>query len=293
MAKEKHAPFWFGGSASCMAAVCTHPLDLVKVRLQTAGKLSPGMAKTAINILEREGIRGLYSGLSASLLRQVTYSTTRFGAYDAIKNVMTPPGGQQPGFATLVFISFGAGAIGGLAGNSADIINVRMQQDLANPPEKRRNYKNAFDGLVRMMREEGPTAMFRGVWPNILRAGLMTASQLATYDQAKALLLKLPFFEDGVTTHFSASLLSGLIATTICSPVDVIKTRVMSSHDAQGILHLLTDITKHEGLKWVFRGWVPSFMRLGPQTILTFVALEQHKRVWRWLNEEKHSEAAI
>jgi hypothetical protein len=78
MAKDQNTPFWFGGSASCMAAVCTHPLwvlysathwaggswlecvrcirDLVKVRLQTAGKQSVGMAKTAMNIIRHEGV---------------------------------------------------------------------------------------------------------------------------------------------------------------------------------------------------------------------------------------------
>lgn len=139
-----------------------------------------------------------------------------------------------------------------------------MQQDLANPPEKRRNYKHAIDGIVRMVKEEGgPKSLFRGVWPNTLRAGLMTSSQLATYDEAKAYLMKTEYFDEGVMTHFTASLISGLVATTVCSPVDVVKTRIMTSHDAQGIVHLLTEITKHEGLRWVFRGWVPSFMRLG------------------------------
>jgi len=137
-----------------------------------------------------------------------------------------------------------------------------MQQDLANPPEKRRNYKHAIDGLVRMTREGGPGALFRGVWPNTLRAGLMTSSQLATYDIAKMQLLKLSCFPDGIATHFTASLISGLIATTICSPVDVVKTRIMSSRDSQGVMHLLADITKKEGLRWSLRGWVPSFMRL-------------------------------
>jgi dicarboxylate transporter 10 len=145
----------------------------------------------------------------------------------------------------------------------ADIINVRMQQDLANPPEKRRNYKNALDGLIQMARKEGFGSLFRGLWPNTIRAGLMTSSQLATYDQAKSLLLKLSYFQEGVMTHFIASLISGVIATTVCSPVDVIKTRVMTSHDSQGIVHLLSDITRKEGLGWAFRGWVPSFMRLG------------------------------
>ena len=113
------------------------------------------------------------------------------------------------------------------------------------------------------IREEGAASLFRGVWPNTLRAGLMTSSQLATYDQAKLYLLATAYFDDGIKTHFVASLISGLIATTVCSPVDVIKTRVMTSHDKQGIVHLLTEITRHEGLRWAFRGWVPSFMRLG------------------------------
>lgn len=114
-----------------------------------------------------------------------------------------------------------------------------------------------------MGREEGPRSLFRGIWPNTLRAALMTAAQLASYDQFKAYLLKMRMFEDGLLTHFTASLLSGLVATTICSPVDVIKTRIMTSHDTHGIVHLLADITRKEGVSWMFRGWVPSFMRLG------------------------------
>jgi len=209
-----------------------------------------------------------------------------------MKNRTQTPG-RQIGFGKLLFMSFSAGWIGGLAGNPADVINVRMQQDLANPPDKRRNYKHALDGLLQMTRDEGFGSLFRGVWPNTLRAGLMTSCQLATYDQAKRLLLKLPYFEECVMTHFTASLMSGLIATTVCSPVDVIKTRIMTSHDSHGIMHLLTDVTKNEGLRWVFRGWVPSFVRLGPQTILTFIALEQHKNIWCWLNDSQIAHVAI
>lgn len=114
-----------------------------------------------------------------------------------------------------------------------------------------------------MGREESIRSLFRGIWPNTLRAALMTAAQLATYDQFKSYLLLTPFFVDGVWTHFIASLLSGLVATTICSPVDVIKTRVMTSHDNHRIMHLLAEITRKEGVSWMFRGWIPSFMRLG------------------------------
>ena len=176
-----------------------------------------------------------------------------------------------------------SGFLGGIAGNPADVLNVRMQHDAALPPSKRRNYANAVDGLIRMTREEGWRSLFRGVWPNSMRAVLMTASQLASYDKFKDILLTHTSLKDDLTTHFTASILAGLVATTICSPVDVIKTRVMSAKEKEGVLKLLTRIYRHEGLSWMFRGWVPSFVRLGPHTVATFIFLEQHKKIYRRL----------
>ena len=178
-----------------------------------------------------------------------------------------------------------SGFLGGVAGNPADIINVRMQHDAALAPDKQRKYKHAIDGIVRMVREEGMHSLWRGVWPNSMRAVLMTASQLASYDGFKRALLTNLNMKDDLTTHFTASFMAGFVATTICSPVDVIKTRVMSSHDSKGIRHLLGEIYKREGLGWMFRGWVPSFIRLGPHTIATFLFLEQHKKIYRRLKD--------
>lgn len=176
-----------------------------------------------------------------------------------------------------------SGFIGGVAGNPADVLNVRMQHDAALPPEQRRNYKNAIEGLVRMTREEGAKSLFRGVWPNSMRAVLMTASQLASYDGFKSLLIQYTPLSDNLTTHFSASFLAGFVATTVCSPVDVIKTRVMSSAESKGLATLMRDVYRVEGVGWMFRGWVPSFIRLGPHTIATFLFLEQHKKIYRSL----------
>ena len=111
----------------------------------------------------------------------------------------------------------------------------------------------------------------------------MTASQLASYDEFKRILVWKLGMEDSLTTHFSASFLAGFVATTVCSPVDVIKTRVMSAHTKEGLLTLLTRIWANEGVGWMFRGWVPSFVRLGPHTIATFLFLEQHKKIYRRL----------
>ncbi|EAW18863.1 putative mitochondrial dicarboxylate carrier [Aspergillus fischeri NRRL 181] len=285
--KKVHYPFWFGGSASCFAAMVTHPLDLVKVRLQTRGPGAPtSMIGTFGHILKHNGVLGLYSGLSAAILRQITYSTTRFGIYEELKSRFTSSS-SPPGLPTLVAIACASGFIGGFAGNPADVLNVRMQHDAALPPAQRRNYKNALHGLMQMTRTEGAASLFRGVWPNSTRAVLMTASQLASYDSFKRLCLEKLGMSDNLVTHFTASLMAGFVATTVCSPVDVIKTRVMTAPPTQtrghSLLGLLRDIYRKEGFAWAFRGWVPSFIRLGPHTIATFIFLEEHKKLYRAL----------
>ncbi|UPX15778.1 Mitochondrial dicarboxylate transporter [Ascochyta rabiei] len=277
-----HYPFWFGGSASCCATLFTHPLDLVKVRLQTqaASGAKLNMSQMFAHIARTDGFGGLYRGLSAAQLRQITYSMTRFGVYEALKERFTTAD-AKPSFLTLVGMASISGFLGGVAGNPGDILNVRMQHDSALPPEKRRNYKHALDGVIRMAREEGVASLWKGVWPNCGRAVLMTIGQLATYDGFKGLLLKYTPLQDNLNTHFTASFMAGFVATTICSPVDVIKTRVMSSHVKEGLVKLVTDITRQEGLRWMFKGWVPSFIRVGPHTVLTFLFLEQHKKYFR------------
>ena len=237
------------------------------------------MLSTFTHILRTVGPRGLYNGLSASLLRQLTYSTTRFGVYEHLKSTL--PSSNAPSFPVLIAMASASGFLGGIAGNPADVLNVRMQHDAALPVEQRRNYKNAIDGLVRMTKEEGFKSLFRGVWPNSMRAVLMTASQLASYDAFKSLLLTKTPLTDNLTTHFSASIMAGFVATTVCSPVDVIKTRVMSSGESEGLVKLLVRINRMEGPGWMFRGWVPSFVRLGPHTVVTFLFLEQHKKMYR------------
>lgn len=187
----------------------------------------------------------------------------------------------------MLAIASASGWLGGVAGNPADVLNVRMQHDAALPVAERRNYKNAVDGLMRMVREEGWRSLFRGIWPNSLRAVLMTASQLASYDVFKRNLVTYTGLrEDELTTHFTASFLAGFVATTICSPVDVIKTRLMSATTSpEPLLRLLLNIYRREGLTWLFKGWVPSFIRLGPHTIATFLFLEQHKKAFRRLKD--------
>ncbi|KAI8142821.1 mitochondrial carrier domain-containing protein [Fennellomyces sp. T-0311] len=283
----KSPPFWAGGVGSCVATLVSHPFDLTKVRLQTLRKQQPTnnawrrfqpskMFKIMLSISRTEGVRALYSGLSASLLRQGTYSTIRFGLYDKFKWIVARD--EKPTFGQLLFCSTAAGILGGAFGNPSDVVNVRMQNDGQLPAGQRRNYRNAIDGIVRICREESPRVLFRGLGSSTNRAVLMTISQMTSYDVFKEMFIAFKC-SDGLATHFAASLSAALVATTVCSPLDVVKTRIMSAHltDGKHPIKIMIHMVRTEGFGSLFKGWMPAFVRLGPHTIVTFLVMEQLK----------------
>jgi len=280
MTEQRLAKWYFGGLASAGAAVCTHPLDLLKVHLQTQqeGKLS--LVGMTLNIIRKQGILALYNGLSASLLRQLTYSTTRFGIYEVMKQNLSSPNENLP-FHTKVLMAAAGGAAGGLVGTPADMVNVRMQNDIKLPIEQRRNYKHAIDGLWKVFRTEGVTRLFSGATTATSRAILMTVGQLSFYDQIKQTMLKSQYFSDNLATHFLASLSAGAIATTLTQPLDVLKTRIMNAKPGEyrSLGHCVL-VTAQMGPLGFFKGYIPAFVRLAPQTILTFVFFEQLRKTF-------------
>ncbi|KAG8321439.1 hypothetical protein J6590_046614 [Homalodisca vitripennis] len=169
-----------------------------------------------------------------------------------------------------------AGAAGGFVGTPADLVNVRMQNDIKLPPEKRRNYKHAIDGLFRVYKEEGVKRLWGGATTATSRAVFMTIGQLSFYDQVKIMLLASGYFQDNPTTHFLSSLTAGAVATTLTQPLDVLKTRAMNAKPGEfkGMMDLIMYTAKLGPLGF-FKGYVPAFVRLAPHTILTFVFLEQ------------------
>lgn len=54
--KKKLSRWYFGGTASAMAACITHPLDLLKVHLQTQQEGRISIIQTTANIVKKQGI---------------------------------------------------------------------------------------------------------------------------------------------------------------------------------------------------------------------------------------------
>lgn len=300
-----------GGIASIVAGCSTHPLDLLKVRMQLQGESSPataavshnvrpalafqsgshsinlppqpkvGLVSVGIKIVKQEGVAALYSGVSATVLRQTLYSTTRMGLYDILKQKWTDPSSGNMPLMKKITAGLIAGGIGAAVGNPADVAMVRMQADGRLPKDQRRNYKSVGDAIKTMVKSEGVTSLWRGSALTVNRAMLVTASQLASYDQIKEMVLEKELMKDGLGTHVTASFAAGFVASVASNPVDVIKTRVMNMKDGaySGAVDCFLKTVKSEGPMALYKGFIPTIARQGPFTVVLFVTLEQVRKL--------------
>ncbi|CAJ0937222.1 unnamed protein product [Ranitomeya imitator] len=280
--KERTSPkaikFLFGGLAGMGATVFVQPLDLVKNRMQLSGEGAKTKEyKTSFHavgsILRNEGLRGIYTGLSAGLLRQATYTTTRLGIYTILFEKLTKADGTPPQLLHEGSDRDDGRGHGGLCGDSGR--------------DQRRGYSNVFNALVRMSREEGITTLWRGCVPTMARAVVVNAAQLASYSQSKQALLDSGYFRDDILCHFCASMISGLVTTAASMPVDIAKTRIQNMRMIDGKpeykngLDVLMKVVRYEGFFSLWKGFTPYYARLGPHTVLTFIFLEQMNKYYK------------
>ena len=133
------------------------------------------MLRALYTFASRDGVLSLWQGLSASIMRQSTYSTARLGLYNYLAHTLKRTSSTQNLSTSSTIACAGvAGGIAGLIGNPTEVVLVRMCADGAKAPEKRFKYGNAVTGLLRIARDEGVGAFGKGLTPNVARSILMS-----------------------------------------------------------------------------------------------------------------------
>lgn len=152
--------------------------------MNPAGTKAPSPVSLLGDMIKKEGITSIYAGLSAALLRQAIYGTARIGLHRTFSTELIKRNDGKPlPFATKTLSGMCSGAIAVCIGTPMDVALVRMQADSMKPIESRRNYKNVFDALLRVLKEEGFSKLYSGLAPNVLRGMSMNVGMLSCYDQ--------------------------------------------------------------------------------------------------------------
>jgi solute carrier family 25 (mitochondrial uncoupling protein), member 27 len=82
--------------------------------------------------------------------------------------------------------------------------------------------------FYQILKEGGVRGLWRGSLINVQRAAIVNLGDLVTYDLVKTYLLNNLDLKDDYKTHILSSISSGLVAATMGTPADVIKTRIMN-----------------------------------------------------------------
>jgi solute carrier family 25 aspartate/glutamate transporter 12/13 len=142
-----------GGIAGGCQVLFTNPLEIVKIRMQ----LDP-MA-TLAGTAKEVGLRNLYKGASACLLRDIPFSAIYFPAYAHLKQMLSNEDGHLPIEYTLL-AGFLAGFPAAGLTTPADVIKTRLQ---AKPAPGQDPYKGLISTGARIYKEEGFSALWKGI----------------------------------------------------------------------------------------------------------------------------------
>ncbi|PON57205.1 Mitochondrial substrate/solute carrier [Parasponia andersonii] len=275
-----NAAYHFGASGLSVAIATgiTHPLDVLKVRLQMqlVGQKGPltGMGQLFVGIIKSEGPRSLYLGLTPALTRSVLYGGLRLGLYEPSKYACDWAFGSTNIFLKIASGGF-AGAIATALTNPVEVLKVRLQMN----PNLRKG--GPTEELLRIVSQEGVKALWKGVGPAMARAAALTASQLATYDETKRIMINWAALEEGFPLHLISSMVAGTVSTVVTAPIDMVKTRLMLQRESKRVgtyrngFHCAYQVVRTEGPKALYKGGFAIFARLGPQTTITLILCEK------------------
>lgn len=277
------------------AATVCHPLDVIRVQMQTGGADYKGPVDCASQIVKRDGVKkGLYAGISAAYLRQWLYGSCRVGIYSflleqaQLKNIANGVDKNQILLTTKLLMGMTSGGIGSFVGTPSELALVRMSNDSKLPENEKRNYKGVSDCVSRIANEEGLLALWTGAKVTVVRAMLLSACALAFTSEIKLRLTGTGIFgEDGQLFHgipllFCAITTSSFIANIVSNPFDVVKSRMQNQKaDKDGnvmyssMSGCVSKIVADEGVAKLWAGFVPAFMKLAPYTIISLTLTEK------------------
>lgn len=223
--------------------------------------------------------------------------------------------GAAPPAATLekLTASMLAGAFGGLLSSPADLVMVRMQADGRLARDVQRGYSGVLGGLRAVIEEGGVRGLLRGATPNVQRGMVTTAAQFTAYDFFKTFVRQnIPQLGDGFAQHLTASLMAGVVVASCACPFDVLRSRMMNSAKAPPVVPTVpgaaaaaaaagaapgpvqsvyvyayrstwecaVQTARKEGARGFYKGFLPYYMRVGPQVTLMFVFFEQIQKIY-------------
>jgi len=287
---KKVKNFAVGGIAGCVATTFVQPIDMVKTRIQVLSGENVGQKFGPVGVTaeiwrNEGGVRAFYKGLDSAWMRQLVYSSAKFGFFLSLSDhLKSKHNVQQISFLQKMQCSLTAGALAALLATPTDLILVRMQSDSTLPPEQRRNYKSVFEAARRIPAEEGITKLWNGVGPTIAKSMAINLVTFTTYEETKERLARIMPNNQSLS-WFIASMLAGSLAATVSLPFDNAKTKMQKmtkgpdgKYPYRNIFDAMLKTARASGAGGLWVGLPMYCIRIAPHVMISFQVAERIKK---------------
>lgn len=282
--------FLAGGVGGMCLVFVGHPMDTIKVRLQTM-EIIPGQKPQYAGTMDcfrqttqKEGFRALYRGMAAPLYGVTPMYALCFFGYGVGQKIFC----NEDSFKNLDLVSIGlAGATSGLfttpilaPGERVKCV-LQVQQNNASGKQ----FKGPVEVLKHLYETGGVRSVTRGFGATMARDSLGSLFYFSSYEYLKKNLTPAGAKDPGVAGTLLAGGTAGVLNWIVALPIDTLKSRYQVAPDGKysGISAVFADIMKTEGPKGLFRGLAPVMLRAFPANAACFLGVETAMKVLTWM----------
>ncbi|KAN0029602.1 hypothetical protein ACTA71_007734 [Dictyostelium dimigraforme] len=273
--KSSWVSFISGGIAGVAAKSAVAPLERVKILFQIKSELYSlnSVYGSMLKIVENDGIKGLWRGNSATILRVFPYAAVQFLSYETIKNHLVT---DKSSTFQLFLAGSAAGGIAVCATYPLDLLRARLAIEINKTPTKPHHL------LKSTYIKDGFRGIYRGIQPTLIGILPYGGISFSTFELLKRIAPVHSSDEKGQisgTYKLFAGGVAGGVAQTIAYPLDVVRRRVQTHGfgDAKAVVNLehgtlrtIAHIFKEEGFLALYKGLSINYVKVIPTTSIAF-----------------------
>uniref|UniRef100_H3HCA0 Mitochondrial carrier protein n=1 Tax=Phytophthora ramorum TaxID=164328 RepID=H3HCA0_PHYRM len=242
-----------GGVAGIVAG---HPLDTVKVQLQTSREASAGVLRTLRRVVGSEGTAGLYRGLLSPILSNAPINAAVFGVQGQVHFIA----GSSAGLVQVVFAA------------PSEHVKIQLQTGAMG-----REHSSLVAGRT-ILRRYGARTLFKGWQVCLLRDVPAFGAYFCGYEATKRALTEGKSENETDLKLMMAGGIAGMLSWIVSMPQDVVKSCVQSQSlqgDQQTMTQMARSRMQQEGPGFFFKGFSATMLRAFPVSAVTFLVYEK------------------
>lgn len=270
----------FGGICNVLSG---HPLDTIKVRLQTmprpeagAEPLYKGTMDCAIKTIKHEGFLGLYKGIQAPLTGVVPIFAACFGAYGLATRLQQTENQTKLNYAQVSVAGSFSGVCSTVITAPGERIKCLLQIQMDDKGPKK--YDGMLDCAKKLYKEGGIRSIYKGSCATLLRDVPANGMYFFVYEYLQDMAKKKAGAEKlGPASAIFAGGMAGMSYWILGMPADVLKSRLQTAPEGtykRGIRSAFVDLMKRDGPLALYRGVVPVMLRAFPANGACFFGID-------------------